>query len=241
MFRSSCQAVLEIRTRDELQCEVVKFAQNLGFKTVSAAMVFDRVSRRPEFVTVDNTPPAFEEKFNSEERALRDPVMQHCKTSSRPIAWSQSTYVRAKQGDHWEDQAAFGYQSGIAMALHLPGGRHFFLGVDLDGRLTSKPDQLRRQVADLQLFTMYAQEAASRVLLPASRESAEPAPCLTPRELEALRWTLDGKTVWEVGRILSISEAMAVSQLSHAMRKLHCVTKLQTALKARRLGLLRSI
>ena len=240
MLQSSCQAVLEVQTRDELQREVVKFAQNLGFKTVSAAMVFDRVSGRPEFVNVDNTPPAFEEKFNSAERGARDPVMQHCKTSSRPITWTQSTYVRAKQGDHWEDQAAFGYQSGIAMALHLPEGRHFFLGVDLDGRLASKPDQLRRVVADLQLFTMYAQEAASRVLLPTSRESAESTPCLTPLELETLRWTLDGKTVWEVGKVLSISEAMAVLQLNSAMRKLQCVTKLQAALKARRLGLLRS-
>ena len=64
---------------------------------------------------------------------------------------------------------------------------------------------------------------------------------LTPRELETVRWTLDGKTVWEVGKILSISEAMAVSQLNSAMRKLHCVTKRQAALKAQRLGLLRSI
>ena len=239
MLQSSCQAVLETRTPDEFQREIVKFAQNLGFKTVSATAVFDRPSGGAEFVFVDNTPPAFRDKFESAERHGRDVVLQHCKTSGCPITWDQSTYVRANLGDHWEEQAACGYQSGIALALHLPGGRHFLLGVDVDGRLTNKPDHLRRWVADFQVFTVYACEAASRLLLPTSRESAEPAPCLTPRERETLRWTLEGKTAWEVGKILSISEAMAVSQVNSAMRKLQCVTKLQAALKAQRLGLFR--
>ena len=208
---------------------------------MGATAVFDRPSGLPEFVTVDNTPPAFREKFDSSERNRRDPVMQHCKTSSRPIVWNQSTYVKVNLGEQWEEQAAFGYQSGIAMALHLPKGRHFFLGVDLDGQLTGKPDQLRRLVADLQLFTLYAQEVASQVLLPTSYQSAEVAARLTPREQEALQWTREGKTAWEIGEILNISEAWAVSELSSAMHKLHCVTKLQVALKAQRLGLLRSI
>ena len=241
MLQSSCQAVLEARTPDEFQREIVKFAHNLGFKTVAATTVFDCPSGQSEFVTVDNTPPAFRDKFESVERHGRDVVLQHCKISSCPITWNQSTYVRANLGDHWEEQAACGYQSGIAMALHLPGGRHFLLGVDVDGRLACKPDQLRRWVADFQLFTVYAYETASRVLLPTSPELAEPAPCLTPRELETLRWTLEGKTAWEIGNVLRISEATAVSQVNSAMHKLGCVTKLQAALKAQRLGLLRSI
>jgi DNA-binding CsgD family transcriptional regulator len=238
MLQGSYQAVLEAKTRDQLQCEVVKFAQNLGFKTVSATTVFDRLSGPADFVTVDNTPPAFREKFDSVERNVRDPVMQHCKYSGRPIIWDQSTYVQANLGEHWEEQAAFGYQSGIAMALHLPEGRHFFLGVDFDGRLTGEPNQLSRLVADLQLFTVYAQEAASRVLLPAPREPVGPEPRLTPRELEALRWTLEGKTAWEVGKILGVSERTAVFHVNNAMHKLACVSKHQAALKAERLGLL---
>jgi DNA-binding CsgD family transcriptional regulator len=56
--------------------------------------------------------------------------------------------------------------------------------------------------------------------------------------LEALRWTMDGKTAWEVGNILGITERTAVLHVSNAMHKLGCSTKHQAVLKALRLGLI---
>jgi DNA-binding CsgD family transcriptional regulator len=76
-----------------------------------------------------------------------------------------------------------------------------------------------------------------RVLVPG--DVSPDAPSLTPRELESLRWTMDGKTAWEVGSILGITERTAVLHLNNAMRKLGCVNKHQAVLKALRLGLIR--
>jgi DNA-binding CsgD family transcriptional regulator len=237
MLQGSFQAVLEVQNTDEFRQEVIRFAQDLGFSTVSAITVFDRPSGPSEFITIHNTPQAYSDRFNSLPSDVPDPVMQHCKTSGRPIIWDQSTYVDLGLGEYWEEQAPFGYRSGIAMALHLPQGRHFSLGVDLDGQLPSDPGKLSRMVADLQLFTVYAQEAASRIVLPTPEESNRPN--LTVRELEALRWTLEGKTAWEVGKILGIAERTAVFHVNNAMHKLGCVTKHQAALRADRLGMLR--
>ena len=93
-------------------------------------------------------------------------------------------------------------------------------------------------VADLQLFAVHAQEAAHAHH--AARPPRTPsAPALTPRELESLRWTMDGKTAWEVGNILGISERTAVLHVNNAMHKLGCVNKHQAVLKALRLGLIR--
>ena len=80
------------------------------------------------------------------------------------------------------------------------------------------------------------QDAASRLFLPQALQPERPA--LTPRELEALRWTMDGKTAWEVGTILGISERTAVLHVNNAMHKLGCVNKHQAVLKALRLGLI---
>lgn len=62
---------------------------------------------------------------------------------------------------------------------------------------------------------------------------------LTPRELEALQWTAEGKTAWEVGEILGISEQTASRHLSNATRKLDCVNKYHAVVKAMRMGLVR--
>ena len=88
-----------------------------------------------------------------------------------------------------------------------------------------------------QLFAVMAQDAALRILAPAP--PPDDTPSLTPRELECLRWTMDGKTAWEVGSILGISERTAVLHVNNAMHKLGCVNKHQAVLKALRLGLIR--
>jgi DNA-binding CsgD family transcriptional regulator len=236
MLQQDYLSVLEARDRDTFRDAVVRFTQQLGFETVSAMTVVDRGRSQADFITVDNTPTGFEEIFRDPSQWSQDPVMQHCKRHSRPIMWDQQTYVRGGVPGMWEEQARFGMRNGVAMALHLPDGKHFFLGVDRHTPLPGDADALTRLVADLQLFAVHAQEAALRVLLPPALQPDLPA--LTPRELETLRWTMDGKTAWEVGNILGITERTAVLHVSNAMHKLGCSTKHQAVLKALRLGLI---
>jgi DNA-binding CsgD family transcriptional regulator len=237
MLQGGFTSVLRANSRDELLREVVDFTHRLGFETVSATAVIDHFRGESEFITLDNTPVAYRESFDNFGNGKRDPVMQYCKKASVPIIWTQDTYTSVGQGDKWEVQARFGYRTGIALALHLPEGRHFFLGVDRDQALPPAPAEVTRMVADLQLFAVHAQDAALRVLFPASPQPDIPA--LTPRELESLRWTMEGKTAWELGNILGISERTAVLHVNNATHKLGCVNKHQAVLKALRLGLIR--
>jgi DNA-binding CsgD family transcriptional regulator len=237
MLQGGFMSVLQARSRDELRDEVVRFASELGFDTVAATAVVDHPLAQPEFVSVNNTPQAYLEAFDDTGRGRVDPVMQHIKRQSVPIVWDQATYVRQGQGALWEHQARFGYRNGIALALHLPDGRHFILGVDRDQPVPAHKGELTRVVADLQLFAVLAQDAALRILLPPPPTTDVPA--LTPRELECLRWTMDGKTAWEVGSILGIAERTAVLHTNNAMHKLGCVSKHQAVIKALRLGLIR--
>jgi DNA-binding CsgD family transcriptional regulator len=237
MLQDGYLSVLESRSRDEFLGQVVRFTRQLGFETVSATTVIDHFLGESEFITVDNTPTNYREVFEDVGLGRQDPVMQHCKHQSVPIIWNRETYVGVGQADQWDEQARFGYHTGIAMALHLPEGRHFFLGVDRDQSLPRDRSELTRLVADLQLFAVHAQEAALRIMLPEPQDPETPS--LTPREIESLRWTMDGKTAWEVGNILGISERTAVLHVNNAMHKLGCVNKHQAVLKALRLGLIR--
>src|SRR2546423_1023102 len=229
-------SVLQAKSREELLHEVVSFAQRLGFDTVAATAVIDHFRGEAEFIAVDNTPAGFKDVFEDSSTWARDPVMQHCKRASVPIIWNQDTYTSVGQGEKWESQAEFGYRNGIALALHLPEGRHFLFGVDRDQPLPQSTE-LTRMVADLQLFAVYAQDVALRLLAPPSPQADVPQ--LTPRELESLRWTMEGKTAWEVGNILGISERTAVLHVNNATHKLGCVNKHQAVLKALRFGLIR--
>ena len=237
LLQGGYQSVLEARTRDEFRGEVLRFTKQLEFETFTAITVVDHAIGKSDFIYIDNCPDGLREAMDSPQLRRMDPVMQHCKRNSVPIVWDQNTYVRHNAGDMWEVQSRYGYRTGICLALHLPEGRHFVLGLDRDQALPTDGIHLTRMVADLQLFAVHALDAAMRVLLPPEQQLE--APKLTPRELECLRWTMEGKTAWEVGTILSITERTAVLHINNAMHKLGSANKHQAVLKALRLGLIR--
>lgn len=238
MLQGGYADVLESSSLEDFRAQLIRFGQGLGFITVAAMAVIDRGVGRSDFVAVGNEPPGYSEAIQQLAGAQRDPVMQHCRYQTFPIVWDQATYVRGGAAELWEEQARFGYRTGIAMALHLPEGRHFAFGVERDQSLPADRGELTRIVAELQLFAVHAQEAALRVMVPARPD--EDAPHLTRREVEALQWTMAGKTAWEMGAILGISERTAVLHVNNAMHKLRCSSKHQAVLKALRLGLIRA-
>jgi DNA-binding CsgD family transcriptional regulator len=230
------EAVGFVDSIDGLRNVTVRFAKGLGFDYVSATVVIDR-AEGADFYCVDNTPEAYRPIFENQVRSRGDPVMQHCKLSSRPIVWHQSTYVSAGRADLWEEQARHGYRSGIALALHLPAGRHFLVGIDRGQASLDDAEQCSQQAAELLLFASCAEGVGTRLLVPVADSGAIAE--LSSREREALQWTMGGKTAWEIGRILGISEQTVVRHLAHAARKLGCVNKVQAVAKALRLGMIR--
>lgn len=236
MLQGDYLSVLEAKDPAQFRSVVIRFAQRLGFDRVAAMVAVDRPGMSPEFASVHNTPMAFEEGIRDMEMARRDPVMQHIRRNTMPIIWTQKTYLESGAIDVWDVQAQFGYRNGVAMALHMPDGRHFTIGVERDQSLPTDPGELTRMVADLQLFAVHAQDTAMRILV---SEDAQPeCPALTPRELEVLRWTMDGKTAKAIGSLLNITERTVVQHLQNAMVKLNVNSKHLAVLKALRLGLI---
>ena len=50
---------------------------------------------------------------------------------------------------------------------------------------------------------------------------------------------MEGKTAWELGNILGISEQTAARHVNNATQKLGCVNKIQAVVKALRMGVIR--
>jgi DNA-binding CsgD family transcriptional regulator len=237
MLQQDYLAVLEAKSVGELRDHVVKFAVGLGFERGAATTIVDRPFDDCECTSVHNVPEGYLNLVDDPEGRQCDPVSQHCKHSSVPIIWSQDTYVARGLGEKWEVQEVFGYATGIALALHLPRGRHFMFSVDRRDPLPRSPQALTRLVAEVQLYAVHAHEAAARLLQPAAR--AEEPPALTPRELECLRWTMEGKSAWEVGALLGITERTAAVHVNSAAHKLDCASKFHAVVKAMRMGLIR--
>jgi DNA-binding CsgD family transcriptional regulator len=223
--------------RQTFERRLVDFAHALDFGRVSAALVVDSPGRDSMFVMLGNTPQDYLAAAHDAEQSKRDPVLKRMKREGLPFVYDQQTYIDDNAADLWEEQAVHGYRSGISMALHMPGGQHFLLGVDRDSELPADDMVLTRLMADLQLLAMHAQSAAVRLLLDEAQRRLG-LPQLTVREQEVLRWTAEGKSSWEVGTILGMSEHTVNFHLRNLMAKLDVTSKHLAVLRALSLGLL---
>ncbi len=231
------QDVADAGDVNTLESRLVRFANNIGFGIISGALVVEHAAGKVSTFHLGNTPEAFQSTFASSNIGKRDPVMRRLKRLSAPFVYDQAMYVNEEAGDLWEMQARFGYKTGIAMALHLPGGKHFVMGVDRDQPLPDDDVAVTRMMADLQLLAVHAQETAVRLLTPQTADTLY-APALTERELEILKWTAEGKSAWAVGQILSISEHAVKYHVKKILVKLGSGSKHQAAAKAKALGLI---
>jgi DNA-binding CsgD family transcriptional regulator len=229
--------VSESSDRATFERRLLRFAQNLDFEIASAVLAINKPGEKAVFISVGNTPEAFLDASRDLDQAKRDPVLKRLKSLSVPVVYDQAMYVSNGAADLWEEQAPFGFRTGISMALHMPEGRHFLLGVDRSQPLPASDDGLTRMIADLQLLAVYAQETAMRVLLD-PQEPQQVLPRLTQREREVLAWTREGKSAWAVGQILAMSEHTVNYHLRNVMRKLNVSSKHLAILRALSLGLL---
>ncbi len=216
---------------------LVETADALGFSMITGALIRGRLQDADVQITsLGNTPDAYLQAARDLGDARRDPVMTRLMTDSIPVVYDQATYVAAGVGELWEMQAPYGYKTGIAVKLHLPGDKHFLLGVDREEALPASGEQLMPMVAGLQLLAAHALTAADRLLSPMLAKGDMPK--LTKRELDVLSWTAQGKTAWEVSVILGMSEKTVNFHLGNAMRKLEVNSKHQAVLRCVAAGIL---
>jgi DNA-binding CsgD family transcriptional regulator len=187
----------------------------------------------PHVVRLGNMPSAFLDAFKDIDNSARDPVFQRLKTLSVPVIYDQSLYVRENAADLWEEQAPFGYRTGISVALHLPGQRHFLLGLDREKALPKSEIKLMRMLGDLQLLVVHAQETALRLFGKPQTDIS-----LSPKEQLILRMTMQGKSAKVIGSEIHSAEATVNFHLQNARVKLGVTSKHQAALKAQSLGLI---
>lgn len=234
------QDLIEIGQASDLRSfeqGLVRLAGELDFPLVSAVLIAEPPGQDPLAVAVGNTPREYLESFNSAPDARRDPVLRQLKKLTRPVIYDQSTYVREQAADLWEHQARYGYRTGVAVALRLTDNRHFVMGVDRRDALPSDDRDVTRLMADLQLVAVHAQDAALRLLTHEQPRIDEQSP-LTPRELEVLKFTMDGLTAAAISDRLAISVPTVNFHLRNLREKLGANSKHQAVLRALKLGLL---
>lgn len=158
-----------------------------------------------------------------------DPVFLHAKRRRTTATWSECRERAISDGASrralsvFQEAEEFGLYDGFIMPT-LGSGKTIG-GVTFGGE---EPDLGPEGLPSLQLIGTYAYEGLRRF----SEGFKRVAPRLTKREVEVLRWSAEGKSAWEIGGILSISETTVRTHQSNVKFKYGVSTMVQAAVRA---------
>ncbi|MBF0325595.1 MAG: LuxR family transcriptional regulator [Alphaproteobacteria bacterium] len=160
-----------------------------------------------------------------------DPVVEQLLRTVTPFLWTDTVLTRevnAPERVVLNEARAFSMKAGAEIPVHEPGlgCATFSLFSASEATFTEAWSQHRH---NMHIFALYFHQRYVNLL---ELDGTEQPPPLSKRERECLAWTSRGKTAWEIGEILHISERTVKVYLDTATRKLGSFSKHHAVVKA---------
>ena len=188
-------------------------------------------------VTVSSLPFSWTAEYRNNEYIRTDPVVDAVRKSDDYCLWdcttSEASFGRLDPKVLKQAKQA-GLRHGITFPLTSIDGEFAFVSwATSNERLFSSRD-FQDILPILNLIAEFFHSRARGVLsneARLTRTDTQPIK-LSPREREVLAWVAQGKSAWEIGAILTISQKTVELYINNAMKKLQAVNRTQAVVKA---------
>lgn len=215
-------------TTEEMQSLIQRTVRNFGFDGYSYHLY------RPDngdLEYVGEWPHEWLNRYEKKHYADIDPVVEQLLRSMTPFTWSEAVAKRPVNSHErivMNEARDFGIKEGAEVPVHEYGfgGATFSVFSSSVEDFKTAWDEHRN---DFHVFCLYFHEKYRQLV---STPLTVPSPHLTRRERECLVLTSRGKTAWEIGEILSISDRTVKQYLSSATMKLGSFSKHHAVVKA---------
>ncbi|HEX2531105.1 MAG TPA: autoinducer binding domain-containing protein [Burkholderiaceae bacterium] len=226
-------ALLHIESEHELFDEVASLAKKMGFEYCAYGIQMPVPVSRPMVVAFNNYSLARQECCEQPSYFGAEATAQQGMKGAFCAPWLEEAFEPAQQ--LWKEAHVHGLRFGWAQSSRDPSGA---VGVLILGHGAEHlaENELRVDKAKMAWLAQYTHACMAKLLIP--KYVPESTVLMTMREKEVLRWTAEGKTAYEIGQILSVSERTVNFHINNVVVKLRASNKTQAAVKAVALGLL---
>lgn len=226
-------AIAAAGSQAEVLAALERAAQAFGFTYVTLMVKPNDEDEYMARLIIQSTLPAdFVREFDRNRFLVKCPVLPTLFDTILPQAWTLESLEREGVVPAQITQLLrrFSLFTTVVMPLHSLDGERFLLR--FDGK---RPPLHQSEVNEFAMISLHAFDVFEKIRR--MDRIAIPSP-LSMRELEVVRWTAQGKTSVEIGRILSLSDHTVNAHMTNAIKKLDCVNRTQLVAKAIRLGLI---
>jgi len=214
--------------------------ENYGFDRVLFSLMTDHASigKPSGHGIMRNYPGEWMAYYADRKYEDADPVRQYVVQAPAPFTWSfleDHLQLMPDQQKVMDEAREAGLYHGIAIPMRGPMGAIAGIGAasSAAGGSDISRDTLALVNAACQQF--YASFIGlEQKTVPSAQEGVS----LTEREKEVLKWCAQGKTTWEIGVILGLSEAGVLFHLRNVMKKFNTSSRVYAVMQAVRFGLI---
>lgn len=213
-------------TSQDLSDEVARATAPFGFRHFCLFAPMPPARRAGGGLLLRAWPEAWHLQYLAKGYKAHDPVSLHAHVSTTSFLWSDAPVPDHPLSREVLSMAAsdYGMERGFCIPIH---GLH---GFQAAASFTGQEfEETRDALGAVETITAYAFGRLMRI-------SERPAKSLTAREREIISWIAGGKTAWDIGVILHISENTVKKHMMSAMQKLNVSTRAQAVAESIRRG-----
>jgi LuxR family transcriptional regulator len=210
----------------------LNFVRNLGYKFCAFSTI--SANSRADYcpINLNNYPQDWNTQYEQNNVSKTDPIAAYCNHSTLPVLWSKELF--SKTPWLWQMLQQQGLAHGWSQAIHDEQcGLHSVLSLARSHCPISAYELYEN--LGFSVFISRHLHALAIAMQPKKPASPQPPP-LSRRELEVLKLSADGKTAYEISRILSLSERTINFHVHRAIEKLGVNNKIAAVIAAARSG-----
>ena len=205
-------------------------AENHGFTSFLCSAPPRPEEDSADPILFDAWPREWRQRYGKRRYYLRDPMLAELYRTTEPFTWSTAMARSTPSVDEravMNDAAAAGMREGFVVPIYGIGGQVH--AMTMSG---SAPQTDKHSCAELHLVSIYAYARAKQL----KGRPGGPPIALRRKEQQVLQWAAAGKTDWEIGQILGISESAAHKHIENVKRRIGVSTRVQAIIEAIRQG-----
>ncbi len=231
------ESLLACQSIEELHATTARIAKRLGFEHFIYGVNVNTSLTRPYQFFLSGYPKEWWKHYTDSDYKKIDPIVRHAAEKVIPVIWDKRLGNTPAAEKFMGEAKEFGLANGASFPVHGQRGEFSALNLATSRDSREAKQDIVAAMGKAQLLACYVHEAVQRLVL-----SQGPLPLkkitLTEREKECLRWAADGKTSWEIGRIVNISEHTVIFHLRNVTRKLGVTNRRQAVARSLSLGLI---
>lgn len=226
------RSVLHLSNVEDITMQFEALVKYLGFEQWAYHLKSQDVSDPPQIIS--NYSTDWEQHYVKENYTSIDPVVLAVEKSQHIYQWSDilaSMELSPRQQQLFDESASYGLIDGIGIPFNLEDGKRLVVTL-------VNPDLSHNELKNLFIDKQHSLSVLAYLLHQQIQRSCPiPSVKLSPRELDCLVWLSNGKTYWEIGTIMNISERTVRFHINNIKKKLGANSQAEIIAKALRYGL----